>query len=140
MRTQGDDTGPSTPDFGFQLDITSLAGQTTSDSHGGRLEGLAAGLQSLSLSNMAMSPMSPFKGGSIQERIMHDEEIVNVALVVFLRSLTVECDDLQPHCMWSPGRYAFRVSDRNGDKIYEARVVCPINPPFPHKPSCHLCD
>ncbi|KAG7291139.1 hypothetical protein NEMBOFW57_001150 [Staphylotrichum longicolle] len=66
--------------------------------------------------------MSPFKGGSLRERIMHDEEIVNVALVVFLRSLTVECDDLRPHCMWSPGRYAFRVCDRDGNKVYEARV------------------
>lgn len=126
VKSQGHNKGPSIPDFGFQLDITSLSGKATPDARAGGLNGLTAGLQSLSLSDMAMSPMSPFKGGSLRERIMHDEEIVNVALVVFLRSLTVECDDLRPHCMWSPGRYAFRVCDRDGNKVYEARVVCPI--------------
>ena len=115
--------GPRGPS-GAQIDIHGeLAGEEPARSHTEAVDEIATDVGDLSLleSSHHISPFSPLATDVAQYvKAVGDEEIVNMALLVWLDSLTVHCADVNTN--WSPERRAFLVRDQNAAKIYEARV------------------
>ncbi|KAI1824096.1 hypothetical protein F4861DRAFT_539412 [Xylaria intraflava] len=54
-----------------------------------------------------------------QARVAIDEQIVNVALILYLNALTL-CSEAQGE--WTPHRKGFVLKSQEGEKVYEARV------------------
>ena len=120
-RVPGPDHHPQDQALGLDLDPAS--GSTDQDD--GNLEAL--GIEALTLAESMdesvhwMSPLSPFTGDfSRDEKVISDEQIVNMALLAWLDSLTIHLASLKTE--WSPERLAFVVKDNRQLKVYEARV------------------